>query len=274
MEYQRVADSVTLAENTYGSNVACTALEDELVFVDAGLLTSYTRRFRDAMERQYGRKASTLLITHAHIDHIYAMDAFSDCEVIAAEAAKPRFKRFLSTVYDEERLRAMERVFPYIRQAVEEGEMREPTKWVRGELLVGGSLRFNVEGGHSACSSSIYHAADRAMITGDLVQAECYPYFGEPDTDLEAWIDALRRWEKMGIDTAVPGHGPPVKQTYLKAVREYFEEMISTVAALKRSGVPAEEVANHPQLPQGYWPPAAERNPSYGFSITRLYDRL
>jgi len=50
--------------------------------------------------------------------------------------------------------------------------------------------------------------------------------------------------------------------------------MIATVAALKRSGVPAEEVATHPDLPQGYWPRDAERKPPYSFSITRLYDRL
>ena len=42
MVYQQVTDSFTVTANEYGSNLVCLELEDELIFVDAGLLTSYT----------------------------------------------------------------------------------------------------------------------------------------------------------------------------------------------------------------------------------------
>jgi mRNA degradation ribonuclease J1/J2 len=128
MEYQQVTDSVTIAVNEYGSNLVCLELEDELIFVDAGLLTSYTAKFRKAMEARTQKSASTLIMTHAHLDHLFGMGVFKDCNVVAAEASKPRFERFVTLEYNEEVIRDRERVFPHFRKAAAQAKLRMPTR--------------------------------------------------------------------------------------------------------------------------------------------------
>ena len=107
-----VTGSVVMDENEHGSNIFCIARSDELVFIDTGMLNGHTSRFRETMEKHYGLETSTLYITHAHIDHILAMNTFSDCEIVAAEAARSRFEAHMATDFNEERLSRMERLFP------------------------------------------------------------------------------------------------------------------------------------------------------------------
>ncbi len=275
MVYQQVTDSVTVAVNEYGSNLVCLELEDELIFVDAGLLTSYTAKFRKAMEARTGKNASTLIMTHAHLDHLFGMGAFKDCNVVAAEASKSRFKRFVNMEYTEEVIRDRERIFSYFREAATQIELRMPTTLVKDTLIVGDDeIFFKVEGGHSACSSSIHDKTSQVMVTGDLVQAEMYPYFGEPDTDLGRWIDALETWKALDINHVLPGHGPVVTKAYLGRVKTFLRGMLSSVKQLKKQGVDVDAVIHHPDLPSGYWPHDAERRPAYDYSIRNLYQHL
>jgi glyoxylase-like metal-dependent hydrolase (beta-lactamase superfamily II) len=275
MSYTETSASTVLAENEYGSNLACIVLDSELVFVDAGLLTPFTAEFRERMEERFDRKASTLIVTHAHLDHIFGMNAFRDCQVFAARAGRPRFERFLSTKYDEEFISNRERVFPFFKEAVKTAELRLPDCWVEGNKVLGdGELVMKVIGGHSDCSSSILFSRERILASGDLLQVDRYPYFGEPDTDLGKWINALRSWEGMELDALLPGHGRPVLRSYLAGVRRFFEEMVEAVSELKAEGVAEDDVSGHPRIPSGYWPVDAIRKPAYDFSIVNLYKWL
>lgn len=272
--FERVSDSVFFVPNVYGSNFSCVELDDGLVFVDAGMLTSYADEFRRGMETHFRKKASTLVLTHAHIDHFMGMGAFSDCELVAASSAKPRIDTFLGMVFDETRLSRMENIFPYIRQAVDEGKLRSPTRWAESDEYIGEGLRFTVHGGHSACSSGILFEPDGVLFAGDLVQANGYPYFGEPDTDIQSWINALEGWSKADLRLVVPGHGPVVSPDYLRGVSGYFRELVEVLRELKRDGLTAEEACSHPDIPLGYWDRDAVKTPTYDNSIKRLFGNL
>lgn len=275
MSFEDVTESIVLAQNDYGANLVCVALEDELVFVDAGLHAGFTAGFRRAMEERFGLKASTLMMTHAHIDHLLGIGAFSDCDVVAAEAGRMRFERFLAAEYTEEVIQRAERVFPHFRESVELADLSMPTTWVKDRMVLGGGdVVFQLVGGHSSCSSSIHVIPERVIMAGDLMQVDRTPYFGEPDTDVDKWIGALKTWEGMDVDAVVPGHGATVDRSYATSVRVFFEEMLEALKSLKEEGVPLDEVAHHPRLPSGYWPADAERKPTYDFSINNLYKRL
>jgi glyoxylase-like metal-dependent hydrolase (beta-lactamase superfamily II) len=275
MSFEDVTESIVLSQNDYGANLVCVALEDELVFVDAGLHTGFTAEFRGAMEERFSLKANTLIVTHAHIDHLLGIGAFSDCEVVAAEAGRMRFERFLAAEYTEEMIQRAERVFPRFRESVELAELSMPTTWVKDRMVLGGGdMVFQLVGGHSSCSSSIHVIPERVIMAGDLMQVDRTPYFGEPDTDIEKWTRALQTWESMDLDAVVPGHGAAVDRSYVSSVRAFFEEMLEALRSLKEEGVPLDEVAHHPRLPSGYWPVDAERKPTYDFSINNLYKRL
>ncbi len=271
--YKWVTNSVVMAENEHGSNIYCISLSDELVFIDAGMLNEYTLKFREAMEVYYGKEASTLFITHAHIDHIRAMNAFSDCEIVAAEGARPRVNAPMAIDFNEERLSRMEGVFPYIREGVQDGEFLEPTKWVDANYIYKG-VGFNVHGGHSACSSSVFIPDENCVALGDLVQSERQPYFGESDTDINAWIGALDAWEGSDIAHVFPGHGPPVERDYLGGVSGYFRDLTESLRSLRTENIPEEEVHLNEYLPSGYWPEDSPRKSAHYYSIRRLYASL
>ncbi|MHA1503966.1 MAG: MBL fold metallo-hydrolase [Candidatus Heimdallarchaeota archaeon] len=276
MMYQEISESVVFLPRANGSNLACIALEDELVFFDAGLHTKVAAEFRKQMEEKYQRKTGALILTHGHIDHFFGMGAFADVKVIAAKEAEANIKRFVDAEITEEILDNLEQFFPTIKEAGKDAKLFMPNQWFDGKATYGKNdeLVFTVIGGHSSCSSTIYFEKEGAIITGDLMQVERYPYFGEPDTDLEKWINAITSWQKLNVKSVVPGHGRVVDVEYLTGVKSFFEDMLTAVKELKKEKVPEEEVANHPKIPSGYWPKEAKRNPSYDFSIVNLYRKL
>jgi len=73
-----VSPSVVMLQNERGSNITCIALDDGLVFVDTGLSTEVAADFRKTMEARFKRPTQALLLTHGHLDHIFAMGAFAD----------------------------------------------------------------------------------------------------------------------------------------------------------------------------------------------------
>ncbi len=276
MMYEEISESVVFAQNEWGSNSVCIALEDELIFIDTGLNTSDARAFRESMEAKYNRKASTLILTHGHIDHFFGMAAYSDLQVIAAEIGKERFNRIISAEYNTEFVENMSKYFLGFKESVKEAKPFMPTIWVDEKITIGRNkeLIFEIKGGHSGCSSVIHYVPEKVVITGDLLQVDVYPYFGEPDTDLEKWISALKTWEGMDIKAVLPGHGRHVEKSYLTGVRVFFEEMLATVKQLKADGIQIEEVAYNSKIPTGYWSKEAVRKPAYDFSITNLYRKL
>ena len=53
VKYIDVSPSVVMAENSNGSNLTCIALDDGLIFVDAGLITDIAAEFRTTMEQRF-----------------------------------------------------------------------------------------------------------------------------------------------------------------------------------------------------------------------------
>ncbi len=276
MTYQEISNSVIFSQNDWGSNSVCIALEKELFFIDTGLNTERAAKFRKAMETKFNRKASTLFLTHGHIDHLLAMDAYSDLQVIGAEIGRERFTRLAQLTLTEEVVENMTRVFPGFRESAAEAKPFLPTRWIKEQTTFGENqeIVFNIVGGHSNCSSSIEFVPDNILIAGDLMQVDVFPYFGEPDTDLEKWISALKMWSEKGYKAVIPGHGKAVNTQYLKAVKAFFERVLTTTKDLKEKSLPIEEVLKHPVYDDGYWPKEAIRKPAYNYSISNLYNNL
>ncbi|NHJ32190.1 MAG: MBL fold metallo-hydrolase [Asgard group archaeon] len=276
MSYKEISKSVVFLQNEWGSNSVCIALENELFFVDTGLNTSRAIEFRKAMEAKFNRKASTLILTHGHIDHILAMDAYSDLQVIGAEIGKERFEGLAKLELTEEVIENMSKYFAGFRESAKDAKPFLPTQWVKAKAVIGDNqeIVFQTVGGHSNCSSSIEYVPDGIIITGDLMQVDVYPYFGEPDNDLEKWISALKIWEDGNYKAVLPGHGKAVDVSYLSKVRAFFEQILATTKELKKKNLPVEEVLKHPDYTNGYWPKEAVRTPSYDFSISNLYNKL
>lgn len=276
MKQIQVTENVVLYRIPQGSNIVCVSLEDELIFIDTGLNTVVATDFRKQMEKKFSKKASTLILTHAHIDHFLAMKTFSDCLIVAAETAKERFQRFVNFKFTEEVLENMSKVFPSIKTAATIAKISMPQLWVKESKAFGKNeeLVFEVRGGHSSCSSSILYKPERILMVGDLIQAYTYPYFGEPDTDMDKWINSLKEWEREDLQYILPGHGGILEKNYLTDVREYFEKVIIALKQFKEQNLTEEEVIKQSIFSEGYWPKSALRRSAYDYSILNLYRRL
>lgn len=278
LNYVHVSESVVLlhSEKVHGSNMACVSLDDGLVFIDCTLFTEIAARFREDMEKKFHKKTLALVMTHAHIDHFFGMAAFSDVKVIAAETSKELFQRQLNIDF-EERVEGYERVFPKFGKALEAAKPFLPTEWFGKETALGSGknqLIFRNTGGHSSGSSYGYFPSEKVLIAGDLVQVDQHAYFGDPTTDMNAWIGALKKWEGMTVEKVCPGHGRAVDKSYLVSIRVFFEDLISALKKLKEENMPVEEVVRHSSLPKGYWPDGLEKPSWYDYAIAVVYRGL
>jgi len=261
VEYVDISPSVVMAENPNGSNLICIALDDGLVFVDTGLVTDIAADFREAMEKRFERPTKYLILTHGHLDHIFAMAAFSDVEVVAASSEKPLFEKQIAIEWTEENTAVYSGIFPSFADAVETASPFLPTVWVDNEQTFGsnGSLAvFATTGGHTTGSSYVWFPSERVLVSGDLVQVDKYPYFGDTTNDLNLWIDALKSWHDMEPTSICPGHGHAVDKSYLRLEWEYFEALIAALARLKADEVPVEKAVVDASLPAAYWPDQPE----------------
>jgi len=272
-ELIEASESVVMAYNDNGSNLACVAFDDGLLFVDASLSTRTAERFRRDMEARYGRPAFALLLTHAHLDHILGMGAFADLPVLAAEAGRSRWEQVLAIEWDDRAIAGFATVFPTLPAELPSATLRMPTEWFEDELeLGGGKIVVRRTGGHTVDSSSVVVAGERVVIAGDLVQARRRPYFGEADTDMRAWIGMLRTWEQLEPVSVCPGHGPVIGGEELSVIRFWFEAISRTVAELKAGGMTLEQVVTHDALPAGYWLEEASLPRWWPACVKRIYD--
>ena len=261
VEYIDISPSVVMAENPNGSNLTCIALDDGLVFVDAGLVTEIAADFRTAMEKRFERPTKYLFLTHGHIDHIFAMAAFSDVEVVAASSEKPLFEQQIAIEWTEERTAVWTGIFPAFADSLETAKPFLPTVWVDGMQTFGtgdSTAIFATTGGHTTGSSYVWLPSERVLVGGDLVQVDKYPYFGDKTNDLNLWIDALKNWHEMEPSAICPGHGPVTDKDYLRLEWEYFEALIAALTKLKVEDVPVEKAVVDGTLPAAYWPDQPE----------------
>jgi glyoxylase-like metal-dependent hydrolase (beta-lactamase superfamily II) len=277
LDLVEVSPSVVMLQNERGSNITCIALDDGLVFVDTGLSTEVAARFRTTMEERFKRKTQALLLTHGHLDHIFAMGAFADVKVVAAEAGRPLIEHQLSIEFDEKAIAVYTGIFPTFAEDVGTAEPFLPTVWFAEEIVLGPDDRplvFRNTGGHSADSSYAYLAAEGVLVSGDLVQVDKYPYFGDVSTDLAAWIAALESWHEMKVTKVCPGHGRSVGRDYLPPIWRYFESLIATLTRLKAEGATVEQAVVHPDLPAGYWPDDQAEPRWWKMCIARAFQTL
>jgi len=276
--YVDVSESVVMLQNekVHGSNMTCMATDGGLVFVDCGLFTGITARFRKDMEAKFDKKTIALFLTHAHTDHLFGMGAFADVPVVAAAAEKPMFEQQLSVDF-QSRVESYKRIFPLFDEALKTAEPFMPTKWFEDEITFGSGKNQIVitrTGGHTAGSSYALMPSQGVLVAGDNVQVDYFPYFGDRTGDMTVWIETLEQWEGMDLQSVCPGHGRVVDGAYVTAVREYYQALVAALRKLKSEGVPVQEAVSHPSLPEGYWPEGSEKPGWFDPAVAGVYRSL
>jgi glyoxylase-like metal-dependent hydrolase (beta-lactamase superfamily II) len=205
------------------------------------------------------------------------MGAFADVEVVAAASSRPLFEHQLAIEWNEESIEGYTNIFPAFAEAKKSARPFPPTTWVETQQVFGSpasQVVFANTGGHTTGSSYVYVPSEKVLITGDLVQVDKYPYFGDQSTDIQVWIDTLKKWYAMNPTRVCPGHGRVVDRSYLKLEWEWFEDLVAALSTLKEDGVSMEDAVIHPSLPANYWDDNCPEPRWFKYCIARCFRSL
>lgn len=96
--------------------------------------------------------------------------------------------------------------------------------------------------GHSSSDTLVYVPQERLLVTGAIVyQRRHLPEIGEVSElkDIHRFLALLDEFlaEDMKIDHVVPSHSPPLRQSDLRPVRDYYHKMLIEVRAAQQKGL-------------------------------------
>jgi glyoxylase-like metal-dependent hydrolase (beta-lactamase superfamily II) len=204
------------------SNAVLIKGRDEAILVDNCLIKSDAQKLV-TMIRASGRELTSVLITHAHPDHYFGLEAireaFPGAKILARKEVIDGMREFRAKIVHW--------------QEMYRGEL--PSELPLPKPLKGDSLEleghdiaiidlFMVETVHA---TAFYLPAQKAFIAGDLVYAQAQHYMSDVN-DPETWVEALEQARKVGpIEKLFPGHGPVGGSELLDAsvqwMRDYKE---------------------------------------------------
>ncbi len=272
MEIFNVGKNIVITNlSKIGSNVVCINTEEGLVFIDTGILLDKVKQFRQDMEKKFKKKTKQLIITHAHQDHFFGMKAFFDVPIIASDASRKIIKDRLAKEYGGDGIKkALDQFIDFkeyfANMRISEDDIMEvvnqsdiavevPQKGYKEELVIGSEenkIIITLTGGHSLDSATVYLPSEKVLITGDEFYHSQVPLFAGIPESLENWLKALRSWEKLDIETVIPGHGSPIDFEYIVNGRKFAEKTIKIVRELKEKNVEVEEVIKDERLKDYY----------------------
>lgn len=237
----------------YTLPLGCIALDEGLVFVDCGIFLDIAKKFRELMEKKFSKKTTHLLLTHSHWDHIFAMEAFSDVDIVIGKPGIQTIKRQLKDGFlslDGRRKFADNRYkdSKFMNNLIVNALIFPPKIAVKDELTIGkkeNQIQFKVIRGHSRDSSYVYYKKDKILFTGDNL-LECYPQLpGLPDETMKI----LNHWLTLELEKIVPGHGKVIDKEFIQQLKKYYEKLIKFLQKAKEENLSTKEMLHHTQLP-------------------------
>ena len=170
------------------------------VVIDTGPSRRYGEQMRRAIEAITGKGIAKVFITHAHPDHFLGNQAF-DPENIAAAS------QTVSTI-SQAGEDLSENLYRLVGGWMQGTEAVAPVKVVEGGVIDIGGRTFHliVDTGHTASDLAVFDQQTGTLFAGDLVFLDRAAT--TPNADVERWLEALTRLEKLPVKQIVPGHGP------------------------------------------------------------------
>ena len=168
---------------------------DALVY-DTHVSVPHARAIRAEVERR-GASRITVVLSHAHLDHIAGTEAFADCDVIANALTAELMAEHREAI-EEGRQSGPPAISPLIL----------PTRTFTGELHldVGGVgvdlLQFDI---HSRDATVLCIPAEGILLAGDTLE-DTVTYVSEAD-GLERHLGELERLRAIGAPRIYPNHG-------------------------------------------------------------------
>ena len=186
-----------------------------------------------------------VLNTTFRATHTFGNQAFDKADIISTPAAKDRLVRDGPAMREELReqwhIPGMEQHYSAAANITIEGTMNIETPEVKVQFINMGDC---VGEGDAV----VYLPNAKVLFAGDLVAPGFVPYFKGRTQTVQAWIEALKKLDKMDIDTLVPGHGDVARKDAIGKQREFLEALVAAVQLAIKNNQTADAAAQTVKL--------------------------
>jgi len=101
---------------------------------------------------------------------------------------------------------------------------------------------------HTRGDSVAWLPKERILFTGDLCTTRAQNNLGDPDADLDAWVQVLDDLARKNPAIVIPGHGVQGTAEALRGQRAFLAEIIKQVRAGIARGATADQLADEIDL--------------------------
>ena len=284
-QLQRLADGVYAAVASEGGYAICNAgivdTGDRTIVFDTFISLNAAKDLLRVAKRLTPQNVIRVVNSHYHSDHIRGNQVFPpDVDVLSTATTfegiaheEPEeieweredipkaivdTKSKLRLEKDPKRRRDLALSIVYyeaIMKSHPKLKTRLPNITFEGSLMIHGTRR-QVEllslAGHTASDIVLYLPEEKIAFMGDLLFVNCHPYLasGSP----EQWKQSLAEVEGLGVQIAVPGHGPVGRFASLSVMLQYIQSLESIVVNMIKCGKSVEQASFEPvPSPFGTW---------------------
>jgi len=275
---------------------------DHTIVFDTSESTASARELKIMAESLTRRPVNYVIFSHAHPDHVFGAQVFSDRTPIIStlgtrldilgldDYAKDNRQaidewvgyleeqqaKFAAEADDKVRAH-LSKSIARIQRTIDDIptlELRFPTITFEHELVFHGRDRSVVlitrGGGHTNSDCYLLLDGDRILFAGDLAFFQRQPYMG--DCDLPAWLMQIEALVQLDIDVVVPGHGQVGNKSDLIKEKEYLSTIENMVKEGLNAGLEIDRLLNQ-SLPEPFDRWSVDGRPSEP-NVRYLYERL
>ena len=279
-QIERLAEGVYAAIASEQGYAICNAgvidIGDRTILFDTFISPEAARDLLKVTEQLTPHKITHVVNSHGHNDHIRGNQVFgSDVDIISTPLTREAIARNepeeiksekemipketieaqskLDAEKNPKRRRELASLIVYLQVMIKshsELKTRLPNITFEHKLTIHGTKR-TVEllplTGHTASDIVLYLPEDKIAFMGDLLFVKTHPYLasGSP----EQWKQSLAEAEALGVQIAVPGHGPVGRSASLSMMLQYIQSLENIVANMIKSGKPVEQASLEPVPP-------------------------
>jgi cyclase len=276
-QIERLTDGVYAAiasEQGYAScNASIIDIGDRTIIFDTFLTPEAAKDLLKVAEQLTSSRITHVVNSHEHNDHIRGNQVFgTDVDIISTVLTREAIARNepgniksekktiskeitdtqsqLDAEKDPKRRRELATLISYMQGVSKshcELKTRLPNITFEHGLTIHGTER-TIEllplAGHTSSDVVLCLPKEKIAFMGDLLFINIHPYLasGSP----EQWKKSLAEVQALGVEIAVPGHGPVGKSADLSTMLQYIQSLESIVVNMIKSGKSAEQASFEP----------------------------
>ena len=270
--FERVSERVLVVwgGKVYKDQVIAISTEKGIVLIDTGKAPSLTKKYREIIEREFGRSDFRYVInTHFHYDHTSGNQIFPEATIISHQKSPGMMKDWAETRHEFVKTRRANQMMKWADQIKE--TKKGSGDWVRlndyittgivmlddyennyeltlphitfndkmtldlGDLSL--KMYYFGEGRHTGDDILIVCPEEKLLFTGDLFAKGWYGISSRPYFDADRWTSVLAEiFDNYEIDWAYDVHNSKVTGNYLKLQSRYITEVWQSLSVAHKKG--------------------------------------